>query len=110
VGSRELENTPRTIRDGPQFCDRHGRTKILGITVIGALLTDLNFIIIATFPDKLPGGYWLLLVGPLFEGVLGGMIFEDTITYIISECDSGLASGTAANHAYLADITTEETR
>ena len=109
MGCCESKITPGIVHDSRQFSDRHGRTKILGITVIGALLTDMNFILVALFPDKLPGGYWLLVVGPLFEGLLGGMTFENTSTFM-SECDSGLASGTAANHAYVADTTTEETR
>ena len=82
----------------------------MGITVVGALLTDLIFILVTTFSDKLPVCYWFLVIGPLIEGLLGGMAPRNTRAYTVSECDIGLASGTAANHAYVADTTTEKTR
>ncbi|KAK2466711.1 hypothetical protein APHAL10511_000969 [Amanita phalloides] len=73
--------------------DRYGRTVVLGITVMGAIATDLNFILVTLFLDKVPGGYWFLIAGPLLEGLLGGLV-----------------SGVAANHAYLADTTPEVSR
>lgn len=75
------------------FSDRHGRTWVLGITIAGLLLTDLNFILTSHFWQHLPGGYWSLVVGPLIEGSLGGMV-----------------AATAALNAYLADTTTPTTR
>ncbi|KAM6500295.1 Major facilitator superfamily domain containing protein [Amanita muscaria] len=75
------------------FSDRYGRTTVLMVTVSGALVTDLNFILVTLFTDKFPGGYWFLIVGPLIEGAFGGM-----------------SSGSAASHAYIADTTTEESR
>ncbi|KIL69994.1 hypothetical protein M378DRAFT_7764 [Amanita muscaria Koide BX008] len=75
------------------FSDRYGRTTVLTVTVSGALVTDLNFILVTLFTDKFPGGYWFLIVGPLIEGAFGGM-----------------SSGSAASHAYIADTTTEESR
>ncbi|KAK7467283.1 hypothetical protein VKT23_004340 [Stygiomarasmius scandens] len=75
------------------FSDRHGRTKIMGITVIGLIVTDAAFILVYHFSRQLPGGYWFLLIGPLLEGSLGGT-----------------TSAIAAMHAYMADTTTSATR
>ena len=47
----------------------------MGITVLGLLLTDFNFIMVALFPNRIPGGYWFLTVGPAVEGSLGGESF-----------------------------------
>jgi MFS family permease len=58
-----------------QFSDRYGRLSVMGITVLGLLLTDFNFIMVALFPNRIPGGYWFLTVGPAVEGSLGGESF-----------------------------------
>lgn len=76
-----------------QFSDRHGRTRVMGISVLGLLVLDFNFIAIATFWRHLPGGYWLLVIGPFVEGCLGGM-----------------TTGVAATHGYMADTTNEGVR
>jgi MFS family permease len=65
----------------------------MGISILGLLVADLNFIGVATFWKYLPGGYWLLVIGPIVEGVLGGM-----------------TTGVAAFHGYLADTTSESVR
>ncbi|KAJ6623481.1 hypothetical protein B0H10DRAFT_2162474 [Mycena sp. CBHHK59/15] len=70
------------------FSDRHGRTRIIGLSVLGLLLTDFNFIFVAKNYEHVPGGYWFLIVGPIIEGALGGF-----------------SSASAAIHAYLADTT-----
>ncbi|TFK68620.1 MFS general substrate transporter [Pluteus cervinus] len=75
------------------FSDRHGRLRVMGISVFGLLLTDLNFIFTSSFYQRLPGGYWFLLLGPLTEGVLGGM-----------------TGPMAAIHAYIADTASEAER
>ncbi|KAF5373858.1 hypothetical protein D9758_000672 [Tetrapyrgos nigripes] len=75
------------------FSDRHGRTSVMGITVIGLLVTDAAFILVYFFSRRLPGGYWFLLIGPLLEGSLGGT-----------------TSAIAAMHAYMTDTTTTATR
>ena len=46
----------------------------MGISVIGLLLTDFNFIMVTLFPTYVPGGYWFLVVGPMVEGALGGTL------------------------------------
>ncbi|TRM62597.1 hypothetical protein BD626DRAFT_569746 [Schizophyllum amplum] len=43
------------------YSDRHGRTSVMGISILGALLTDFIVIFVATFPDAAPGGYWFLV-------------------------------------------------
>jgi len=45
---------------------------VLGIYLLGPLLTDVIFIFVMHHPDLVPGGYWFLLLGPLVEGSLGG--------------------------------------
>ncbi|KAL0570808.1 hypothetical protein V5O48_011144 [Marasmius crinis-equi] len=75
------------------FSDRHGRIRVLSISVIGLLLTDIIFITVYYHAEKLPGGYWFLIIGPLFEGSLGGM-----------------TSAVAAIHAYMADTSTAANR
>ncbi|KAF9061927.1 major facilitator superfamily domain-containing protein [Rhodocollybia butyracea] len=75
------------------FSDRRGRTTALGISGIGLLLTDANFILVYYFSRSLPGGIWFLLVGPVIEGILGGFV-----------------TGVAVIHAYLADVSTPATR
>ncbi|KXN92843.1 hypothetical protein AN958_06822, partial [Leucoagaricus sp. SymC.cos] len=75
------------------FSDRYGRPRVMGISLIGLLLTDFNFIFVMTFPDIVPGGYWFLLLGPLVEGALGGF-----------------TGSVAAVHAYQADVTNDHNR
>ncbi|KIK57642.1 hypothetical protein GYMLUDRAFT_45806 [Collybiopsis luxurians FD-317 M1] len=75
------------------FSDRHGRTTTLGISVVGLLLTDANFILVYFYSQFLPGGYWFLVLGPLIEGSMGGF-----------------TTAAAVIHAYLADTTTPATR
>ncbi|KLO13488.1 MFS general substrate transporter [Schizopora paradoxa] len=75
------------------FSDRVGRLRIMGISVIGLLVTDFNFIFVYNFSERLPGGYWFLLLGPFVEGLLGGF-----------------TAGVAAIHAYVADTTDPTSR
>ncbi|KAJ6597071.1 major facilitator superfamily domain-containing protein [Mycena vulgaris] len=75
------------------FSDRHGRTRILGLTIFGLLITDFNFIFVTKNFDRIPGGYWFLIVGPIIEGCLGGF-----------------TSASAASHAYMADTTSPSER
>ncbi|KAF9444748.1 MFS general substrate transporter [Macrolepiota fuliginosa MF-IS2] len=75
------------------FSDRYGRGRVMGISVLGLLLTDFIFIFVALFPDRAPGGYWFLLLGPLVEGSLGGF-----------------TGAMAAIHAYQADTTSHHDR
>lgn len=55
-----------------QVSDRIGRTRVVGINVLGALIMDFAFIAVALFSKLLPGGYWFVLIGPIFEGLVGG--------------------------------------
>ncbi|KAK0210839.1 major facilitator superfamily domain-containing protein [Desarmillaria ectypa] len=75
------------------YSDRHGRTAVLGISVIGILSTDFNFLVVNSYYERLPGGYWFLLLGPIIEGCLGG-----------------LSTAIATMHAYIADTSNSATR
>ncbi|CDO72941.1 hypothetical protein BN946_scf185002.g126 [Trametes cinnabarina] len=68
--------------------DRYGRTRVMSLAVVGILLTDLTFIAVFYFYEQLPGGYYFLIVGPVLEGLLGG-----------------LTSMSANVHAYMSDCT-----
>lgn len=70
------------------LADRFGRTSVMGISMLGLLANDLIFIVTAFFVERLPGGYWFLILGFALDGMLGGM-----------------TTGIAASHAYLADST-----
>ncbi|KAJ3539408.1 hypothetical protein NMY22_g4751 [Coprinellus aureogranulatus] len=75
------------------FSDRHGRTTILGISLFGLLITDFTIILVYYFSESLPGNYWFLMIGVVLEGLFGGF-----------------STAVAANHAYIAETTTEATR
>ncbi|KAG5636197.1 hypothetical protein H0H81_008867 [Sphagnurus paluster] len=75
------------------FSDRHGRKRLLGISVIGVLATDLNFIFVSRNFQRLPGGYWFMILGPLIDGSVGSV-----------------TASVAAIHAYVADTTPEVKR
>lgn len=75
------------------FSDRYGRNRVMGIYLLGPLLTDIIFIFVMHHPDLVLGGYWFLLLGPLVEGSLGGF-----------------TGAVATIHAYQADVTTEDNR
>ncbi|KDR73680.1 hypothetical protein GALMADRAFT_251460 [Galerina marginata CBS 339.88] len=75
------------------FTDRYGRTRVMGLSVLALLITDFNFIVVTLFSKHIPGGYWFLVVGPMIQGLLGGM-----------------ATALAAINGYLADTTTESDR
>ncbi|CAK5264919.1 unnamed protein product [Mycena citricolor] len=70
------------------YSDRRGRTRVLGLTVFGLLMNDFVFLAVTKHFQTIPGGYWFLMVGPVLEGLLGGF-----------------TTGSAASHAYIADIT-----
>ncbi|KAJ3506973.1 hypothetical protein NMY22_g17078 [Coprinellus aureogranulatus] len=75
------------------FSDRHGRTTILCISIFGSLITDFTIMVVYYFSQSLPGNYWFVMVGVVLEGLFGGF-----------------STALAANHAYIAETTTEATR
>ncbi len=78
-----------------QLSDRHGRMWVLGFNVAGLLVSDISFLIVADFWDKLPGTYWWYVVGPAVEGLVGGISVASVIMHAyISDCsDSGTRYG-----------------
>ncbi|KAJ7512452.1 major facilitator superfamily domain-containing protein [Mycena galericulata] len=75
------------------FSDRHGRTRMISIAACGQALATLNMVFVAKNVQRIPGGYWFLVVGAAIVGVLGGS-----------------ASETAAGMAYVADVSTSAKR
>ncbi len=74
--------------------DRLGRTWILRVAVVGLIVQDLVFLVIAHVPrERLPFGNNFLLTGAVFEGTVGG--YPTLI---------------AAHQAYVADSTPAGTR
>jgi MFS family permease len=55
--------------------------------------SEIAFILVATFPYLAPGGYRALLIGPMLEGLCGG-----------------LSTITATINAYLSDVTPDGSR
>lgn len=68
------------------FSDRYGRLKLLTMTSMGMLSSEVFTILAATYPDKIH--YNWLLLGSLIEGMCGSF-----------------TSGMAMAHAYAADVT-----
>jgi MFS family permease len=62
-----------------QMSDRYGRTRIVGINMLGGILNFLIFIFVALFAKRLPGGYWLIIIGPIIEGLLGGELLQTIV-------------------------------
>ena len=75
-------------------------------------MTDLSFLIVSQYHTVLPGGYWFILIGPLLDGLLGGMCDADPRARIINVLRGklGHTALTAASHAYFADCTDPEYR
>ncbi|KAI0831072.1 major facilitator superfamily domain-containing protein [Trametes gibbosa] len=73
--------------------DRHGRTRVLSCAVFGVVMTDFVIIMVYYFYKQLPGGYTFLVVGPVLEGLLGG-----------------LSSISGSVHAYMSDCTSAANR
>ncbi|GBE82104.1 hypothetical protein SCP_0404840 [Sparassis crispa] len=73
--------------------DRYGRVRIAGISTIGILVTELGFLLVYNFPNSVPGGIWFLVLGPIIDGLLGG-----------------IGAVSSAIHAYLTDCTEPSSR
>jgi hypothetical protein len=54
----------------------------MGLSVLGLLVTDINFIFVALFSKHIPGGYWFLVVAPFIEGSLGGNCNHSVNTWV----------------------------
>ncbi|KAL1944682.1 hypothetical protein VTO73DRAFT_3112 [Trametes versicolor] len=67
--------------------DRHGRMWVLGFNVAGLLVSDISFLIVADFWDKLPGTYWWFVIGPAVEGLVGAVSVASVMMHAyISDC------------------------
>ncbi|KZP25098.1 MFS general substrate transporter [Athelia psychrophila] len=73
-----------------RFGERHGRTRVLSLTTLGLLLTDMTFILVST-PQSIfsSHGHKLLIIAPFIEGVLGGWsTLQSATTAYVSDCTS----------------------
>jgi len=68
--------------------DRRGRRPVLCVAIFGAVVMDAVFLVTVKFHRFLPGGYLFLFVGPVIDGLLGG-----------------ISTTTATTNAYLSDCT-----
>ncbi|KDQ15965.1 hypothetical protein BOTBODRAFT_31419 [Botryobasidium botryosum FD-172 SS1] len=75
------------------FSDKHGRTKVMAMALIGVLFTDVMFIVATNYSRYIIGGHHILVLGPLLEGLLG--------SYPVMQ---------AAINAYISDSTNEGSR
>ncbi|KAJ7733206.1 major facilitator superfamily domain-containing protein [Mycena maculata] len=75
------------------FSDRYGRTRVIAIASIGQLLAAVNIIFVAKYVQRIPGGYWFLVIDSVISGALGGT-----------------SSELVAVMAYMADVSTPEKR
>ncbi|KAF7331613.1 Serine palmitoyltransferase 2 [Mycena kentingensis (nom. inval.)] len=72
------------------FGDRYGRTRLLAVSTLGWFLTDLCFILTSTPGSPLADhGGKLVLIAPVFEGLLGGWsTLQSGTSAYISDCTS----------------------
>ncbi|KAL1406985.1 hypothetical protein Q8F55_006398 [Vanrija albida] len=73
--------------------DRIGRRKVQSVVQFGMFLNDVSLFTIASFPHLITHSYYLLLLGPIIDGILGGY-----------------STATATMHAYISDVTPDGSR
>lgn len=67
--------------------DRRGRTRIIAIAMTGQMIDALGILLVCTFSNLIPGGYWALLVAPILAGILGGVnTVGSTLNAYIADC------------------------
>ncbi|KAF9039313.1 hypothetical protein BJ165DRAFT_1407512 [Panaeolus papilionaceus] len=81
------------------FSDRHGRARVMTISLIAALGVDAAYISIVRFYGIFPGGSWFLIASAILEGLLGGRSFLQ-----------GNPAADAAILSYMADVSDEGSR
>ena len=65
-----------------QFLDRYGRTRTMGIIILGPLLSDFLTFVVFFFSDILPGKYWFLVISSVMEGIMGGKLTGHCIVFM----------------------------
>ncbi|KAF9073441.1 major facilitator superfamily domain-containing protein [Rhodocollybia butyracea] len=72
------------------FSERRGRTRVLAMSTLGLLLTDMTFILVATPGSPLSAhGHKLLVIAPIIEGLLGGWsTLQSATSAYVSDCTS----------------------
>ncbi|KAG9016474.1 hypothetical protein FRB93_010723 [Tulasnella sp. JGI-2019a] len=79
--------------------DRIGRRRIMALSLMGYLFTDVMFLVCAFYAKALVpwGGHKLLLLGPVVEGLLGGW---STITAAVSAYVSDITPHGSRSHTF----------
>lgn len=73
---------------------------VLGFNVAGLLVSDISFLIVADFWDKLPGTYWWFVIGPAVEGLVGAVSVASVMMHAyISDC-----SDSATRYGFLSVV------
>jgi MFS family permease len=72
------------------FGERYGRVKVLALSTLGLVLTDLIFILVSSPGNPLSKyGHKLLLIAPITEGLMGGWsTLQSATSAYISDCTS----------------------
>jgi hypothetical protein len=58
------------------FSDRYGRVQLLRFNIVPVLLADAVLVALAVAPEKVPGGYWFLVLTAALEGLIGGLFLH----------------------------------
>ncbi|KAF8610529.1 MFS general substrate transporter [Ceratobasidium sp. AG-I] len=69
-----------------QLSDRVGRVRIMAISALSGAMVDIVFVAVVRNSDQFPGGYHLLVVSNMIDGLLGGF-----------------STAVATSHAYVSD-------
>ena len=107
-----------------ELSDRVGRVRIMAISALsGAMvcvisphevlrsdtgLSDIVFVAVVRNSDQFPGGYHLLVVSNMIDGLLGGKHWASfrcsTFFFLLScFCYVGFSTAVATSHAYVSD-------
>lgn len=64
--------------------DRYGRKRILILNISVVILNDFLTWMVFFFPNNVPGGYWILIITPIVEGILGSKSVRFAVTLYVT--------------------------
>ena len=73
--------------------------------VAGLMISDISFLIVAHFWERLPGTYWWFSIGPIVEGLVGGLFYIHSWWHTSSANANaiGISVASIVMHAYISD-------